>query len=218
MQDKGQTEVRCVIYDCDGVLFDSLDANGRLYNKIALATGRGPLSPEELAYCHIHTVYESITHLFRQDPESEKKALEVLKGVDLRDFIVYLIMEPHLLETLAILKEKGIKRAICTNRTTSMKHIMERFDLWPYFDTVVTALDVKHPKPHPGSVEKILEALGVDKRDVLFIGDSEVDRETALTAGVKFIAYKNKAIAVDGLINDHRDLLSFLSADSSPQG
>ncbi len=37
-----------------------------------------------------------------------------------------------------------------------MKSIMERFNLDPYFEMVVTALDVKHPKPHPESVEKIL--------------------------------------------------------------
>jgi phosphoglycolate phosphatase len=203
--------IECVIYDVDGVLFDSLDANGRLYNKIAESTGRGALTPDELRYCHTHTVYESITHLFRYDMALEKKALEFLKTVDLREFIVYLIMEPHLMETLTLLREKKIKTAICTNRTTSMSHVMDRFNLRPYFDIVVTALDVKHPKPHPGSVEKILEALHADKERTLFLGDSEIDRETALSGGVKFIAYKNPDIAVDGLINDHLDLLSFLS-------
>ena len=39
-----------------------------------------------------------------------------------------------------------------------MEYIMEKFDLNRYFDMVVTALpkDVKNPKPHPESVEKIL--------------------------------------------------------------
>jgi phosphoglycolate phosphatase len=205
--------IECVIYDVDGVLFDSLDANGRLYNKIVTSVGRGPLSPDELRYCHTHTVYEAINHLFRLDKDLERKALEFLKEVDLKEFIAFLKMEPHLMETLEALRERKIKTAICTNRTTSMKHVMDRFNLWPYFDTMVTALDVKHPKPHPGSVHKILETLNADRERTLFLGDSEVDRDTALTAGVKFIAYKNEEIAVDGLINDHLDLLGFLSAD-----
>jgi HAD superfamily hydrolase (TIGR01509 family) len=75
---------------------------------------------------------------------------------------------------------------------------------------VVTALDVKHPKPHPESVKKILDALKFDRKKTLFIGDSGVDRETALSSGVKFIAYKNKEIAEDGFIDDHRALLDFL--------
>ncbi len=72
--------VRCVIYDCDGVLFDSLEANRRLYNHIALSMGRTPLTSEELRYCHMNTVGDSIHCLFREDPETEAKASDVLEG------------------------------------------------------------------------------------------------------------------------------------------
>jgi phosphoglycolate phosphatase len=215
MTGRKKEAIECVIYDCDGVLFDSLDANNRLYNRIAAASGRGELTRDELDYCHTHTVYEAIRRLFPSDAEAEKKALEILRGIDFRDFVVFLKMEPHLIETLTALKERGIKRAICTNRTTSMKFIMEKFGLSPYFDMVVTALDVKHPKPHPESAEKILEALKTGNDAALFLGDSEVDKETAMTAGIRFIAYKNEAIAETGNINDHLDLLELLS-DARP--
>lgn len=211
-------EVDCVIYDCDGVLFDSLEANSRLYNRIVTSVGRHPLEQEELWYCHTHTVYEAIKYLCKNNGDLEKRALEVLKTIDLRDFIDFLKIEPNLIETLATLKERNIKRAISTNRTTTMKHIMEKFDLWRYFDMVVTALDVKHPKPHPESVEKILQALSLQRDKTLYIGDSEVDRETALSSGVRFIAYKNPDIAVDGFINDHLHLLDFLSAGACCRG
>ncbi len=214
MSEKPINQVRCIIYDCDGVMFDSLDANKRLYDTIAAGGGRGPLNPEELHYCHTHTVFESITHLFRANEEMKKNAFDYWKSsIDFKDFIVYLKMEPHLIETLGILKERGIKRAICTNRTTSMPHVMERFSLWPYFDLVVTALDVKNPKPHGEAVEKILDVLNVIREDTLFIGDSEVDRETARSGGVRFISYKNDRIGTHGSINDHLDLLGFLSID-----
>jgi HAD superfamily hydrolase (TIGR01509 family) len=213
-----QWNIDCVIYDCDGVLFDSLDANSRLYNHIATSIGRTGLTRDELRYCHTHTVYESINHLFRHDGILEKKALELLKTVDLRDFIVYLKMEPNLIETLVALKKLGIRRAISTNRTTSMEGIMDRFDLRPHFDMVVTALDVKHPKPHPESVKRILEKLQVDREKTLYVGDSDVDRDTAASSGVKFIAYKNREIALDGFIDSHLALLDFLSAGGHSQG
>jgi phosphoglycolate phosphatase-like HAD superfamily hydrolase len=78
---------------------------------------------------------------------------------------------------------------------------------------VVTALpkDVKNPKPHPESVEKILHALNVDGAYVLYVGDSEVDRKTASSSGVTFIAYKNADLEADGFIDDHLGLLAFLS-------
>ncbi len=205
-------DVECVIYDCDGVLFDSLDANGRLYNYIATSMGRGPLTEDEHKYCHTHTVYESIHYMFPKDETTEKRAVEFLKNkIDFKDFIIYLKMEPNLIETLDILKKRGLKRAISTNRTTSMKHIMEKFGLWPYFDMVVTALDVKSPKPDPESVGKILNELFARKDRTLFVGDSEVDRATALSSGVKFIAYKNSELTADAFIENHLALLDCLS-------
>jgi phosphoglycolate phosphatase len=207
------SKIQCVIYDCDGVLFDSLEANQRLYNDLCVSVGRPPLREREIPYVHSHTVYEAIHYLFKDDEEGEKKALEHLKKIHLRDYMIHLKMEPHLLETLELLKKKGIYRAINTNRTTSMPTIMERFNLWPYFDMVVTALDVKHPKPHPESIEKIIKALNVNREEILYVGDSEVDRQTASASKVRFVAYKNKRIVETILIQDHLELLALVSND-----
>ena len=210
-QPSANRKIQCVIYDCDGVLFDSLEANRKLYNDLAISIGRSPLQDEEVNYVHSHTVFESIHFIFRDDEVSEKKALERLKGIDFKDYIVYMKMEPHLLEALSRLKEGGVRRTINTNRTTSMKFIMERFGLWPYFDMVVTALDVKHPKPHPESIEKILTALNLNKDETLFVGDSEVDRQTAESCGVRFIAYKNREIVENIFIDDHLEVVEYVS-------
>ena len=209
------SKIRCVIYDCDGVLFDSFEANTKLYNDLCAMVGRGPLRQEEMDYVHTHTVFEAIHFIFGGRNDLEKKALEILKEkqVDLKNYINYLRMEPHLLEALGGLKEKGMLRAINTNRTTSMPYIMEKFNLWPYFEMVVTALDVKNPKPHPESIEKILAAFKLRNEEAVFVGDSEVDKRTAESSGVKFIAYKNPVIANDLFIEDHLDLLNLLLND-----
>jgi HAD superfamily hydrolase (TIGR01509 family) len=204
------SQIRCVIYDCDGVLFDSLEANGRLYSDVCVALGRPPLTQEELHYIHSHTVFEALQFITRNDPDLEEKARAILKQIDLRRYVRYLKMEPHLLEALNQLKERGILRAVNTNRTTSMPYIMEDFKLGPYFDMVVTALDVKNPKPHPESVEKILAALNLKRGEVLFVGDSDVDQGTARAAGVRFVAYKNREISDSLLIENHLDLLKII--------
>jgi HAD superfamily hydrolase (TIGR01509 family) len=201
-----------VIYDCDGVLFDSLEANTRLYNDLCARVGRYPLREDEMRYVHTHTVFEALHFIFGKENDLEKKALEILKEkqVDLKNYVNYLKMEPHLLQALEKLREKGILRAINTNRTTSMPYIMERFDLWPYFEMVVTALDVKNPKPHPESIEKIIEGLRLKKEEAVFVGDSDVDQQTAMSSGVRFVAYKNKEIANDLFIQDHLDILNMI--------
>jgi len=207
---KVEWKIRCVIYDCDGVLFDSIEANMRLYNDLCSAVGRIPLKEEEIKYVHTHTVYEAIHYIFGEESGLEKRALESLKQIDFREYIVYLKMEPHLLQILNLLKANGIIRVINTNRTTSMKHIIERFHLWPFFDMVVTALDVKNPKPHPESIEKIIQNFSLNKEETVFVGDSEVDQQTAKSAGIKFIAYKNREIVNDAFIEDHLALIHLL--------
>ena len=208
---KTSVKTRCVIYDNDGVLFDSIESNRKLYNDLCLSMGRDALREEEVQYIHSHTVYEAIHFLFGHDEGLEKKVLESMKQIDLRKYIVYLKMEPFLLHMLNLLKGNGIFRAINTNRTTSMPHIMERFGLGPFFDMVVTALDVKNPKPHPESIEKILHRFDLKKDEAVFVGDSEVDQQTAKSAGIQFIAYKNREVANDLLIEDHLDLLDLLT-------
>jgi len=88
---------------------------------------------------------------------------------------------------------------------------MERFGLRPYFDRVVTALDVKNPKPHRESVDTIVDAFNLDRKEVIFVGDSEVDQQAAESAGVQFVAYKSRNLGSNTFIDDHRDVLKLVS-------
>jgi phosphoglycolate phosphatase-like HAD superfamily hydrolase len=75
---------------------------------------------------------------------------------------------------------------------------------------VVTTRDVQNPKPHPESIEKILQNFALGKEAVLLVGDSETDRKTALAAGIAFIAYKNREIPACAHIDDHLAILNFV--------
>jgi phosphoglycolate phosphatase len=74
----------------------------------------------------------------------------------------------------------------------------------------VTALDVKNPKPHPESIEKIIAGFQLKREEAVFVGDSDIDQQTAMSSGVRFIAYKNKEIASDLFIEDHLDILNMI--------
>ncbi len=56
----GRWKIRCVIYDCDGVIIDSLDSNRLFYNTFRTRLGLPPLTAEELQYAHTHTVDEAL--------------------------------------------------------------------------------------------------------------------------------------------------------------
>jgi phosphoglycolate phosphatase len=204
-------QIRGVIYDCDGVLLDSLEANRRFYSHLCEAAGRAPLTEEDLRYVFCHTLSEAVLFLFRNRPDLEERVRNLLGRMDPMTYIEHMKMEPHVIETLEELKRRGILRALNTSRAGSLKLIFDRFGLSRHFDLIVTSLDIRHPKPHPESIEKILKTLHLSPAEALYVGDSVVDRQAADGTGVRFIAYKNREIANGLLIEDHLDLLDLLS-------
>jgi phosphoglycolate phosphatase-like HAD superfamily hydrolase len=57
--------VSVIIFDCDGVMFDSRQANVNFYNHILFHFGLPPLTNEDVEFVHMHTVVESLNHIFR---------------------------------------------------------------------------------------------------------------------------------------------------------
>lgn len=97
------------------------------------------------------------------------------------------------IEVLAKLRSLGLKIGIVTNSCTAYaKRVIEMFSLNEYIDSLVTRDDVSRPKPDPEHLLKILEALGVEASEVVFVGDHLIDALCARRCGVKFILLKNE--------------------------
>ncbi len=203
---------KAVVFDCDGVMFDSREANRAFYNHILAVFGRKELTEDELFYVHMHTVDESITHLFRGTRELEA-AQAYRCTTDYSPFIPLMIMEPGLKEFLDYLRPR-YKTGIATNRSTTMGRLLEVFGLEDRFDMVVSALDVSNPKPHPESLLRIVNRFECLPREVLYIGDSDLDRIAAEAAGVPLVAYKNEALAAAYHADSFDGIRRTLEADS----
>ena len=188
--------LKLVIFDCDGVLFDSMEANRRYYNDLRLHCGLPPMDGDELQYVHTHHVMDSVRHLFRHHPEAYEKAEAYRRQLDYTPYLRFMVMEPDLLAFLAFLRPAR-KTAISTNRTTTMASVLRLFQLEAAFDKVVTAMDVRQPKPHPEALRVILAALGCAVDEAVYIGDSTLDQEHAVGAGMRFVAFRNPDLAAD---------------------
>jgi phosphoglycolate phosphatase-like HAD superfamily hydrolase len=179
------------IFDCDGVLLDSREANRAYYNAILEEFGRGSMNDKELSFVHMHTAEESVKYLFRDDMAAQTEALVYAQAVDYTRFLDCLIMEPGVGDTIESIRPPMLT-AVSTNRSTTMSRVVEMFGLDKWFDIIVCALDVNNPKPDPEGVFKILEILGVEKDRSIYIGDSVVDEMVAYRAEIPLIAYKNR--------------------------
>ena len=199
------SKLKLVIFDCDGVMFDSKNANKMYYNKILEALGHPAMSAEELEYVHIHNVMESVRYILRHYPEDIDKAERYRADLDYHPFLQYMNMEPDLVQFLEFLTP-GYERAISTNRTTTMRDILDIFDLSRHFGKVVTAFDVKRPKPYPDALHDILGHYGFQVDEAIYIGDSTVDREHCNSVGMEMIAFKNKGLEAEYHVNSFMEI------------
>ena len=202
-------DIKIVIFDCDGVMFDTVKANTAYYNRILSHLGKPPLIPDQFDFVHMHTADESIAYL--SDNEDELKAAQnYRKIIGYDEFIRYMEIEPYLKHLLQWLKP-NYRRAIATNRSDTMPRVISEFNLEDDFDMVVTALDVENPKPAPDQLFKILNHFKINPGNALYVGDSKVDETAAKAAGVPLAAYNNHSLSADFHItslNDIKDILN----------
>jgi len=178
-----------IVFDCDGVLFDSREANVLFYNCILSNMGLGSVKPDQIEVVHMLSVRESLEFLVGREKLGE--ALAIARTIDFGLFNSYLKLEPGLKECLTFLKASQYRLAVATNRTTSTHEVLKHFGLHPFFDLIVCALDVPRPKPHSDMLEHVIKYFGVEPHQVVYVGDSIVDVECAKGCGVFFVAYKN---------------------------
>lgn len=187
-------QVKAIIFDCDGVMFNSRKANEAYYNQILKRFNKCPMNEDECNFVHMHTAEESIAYLFRDAPSLKTAAQSYRKEVSYIPFIPRMEMEPYLIPFLEYLRPT-YKTAISTNRTDTLATVLSSHGLEDYFDCVVSALDVQRPKPHPEPLHKVLSYFQIAPEEAFYIGDSEVDQATSEAAGVPLVAYKNKRLA-----------------------
>lgn len=204
----GFATLQVIIYDCDGVLIDSSLANQAFYNHILARFGRSPLTPEQWARVSPLTAADALTLLFRETPWLAE-AQEYQKSVDNTPFFPLMRVEPNLKETLTRLRPH-YRLAIASNRGKSLNPVLQHCGLAEFFEVIVSSREVREPKPHPESLERILRGFGVAPDEACYIGDSDLDREASTRAGVRFGAYRHPALAADFYLQDHLDLWRLL--------
>ena len=187
-----KSRYKVVIYDCDGVILDSIESNYVFYNSVMEFLGRPEIdrnNGEARRVLHTYSFNAVMEYFFTGDPQRED-ALRFAKTIRYRNLMPYMRIEDGFVNALDQLKGHA-SLAICTNRATSMDMIIEDFGLTGYFEYVMTASQVTNPKPHPEPLLKVLDYFGVKPGEALFIGDGEVDMQAAGSAGVPFISYKS---------------------------
>lgn len=194
--------LKLVVFDCDGVMFSSKEANRVYYNHLLENFSCPPMDEDELHYVHIQNVTESVRYIFRRYPEiSLEEVNSYRSSLDYTPFLRHMQMEPDLPDFLRLIKPK-YHTAISTNRSDTMAMVLDTFNLRSWFDIVVTALDVSRPKPDPEGMVRIMEYFQVKPDEIIYIGDSTVDQDLCAAVGVDLIAFRNPTLNARYYVED----------------
>lgn len=215
-----------IVFDLDGTLIDSAPDIRAAVNQMLAGEGLAPLD--------LATVVSFVGNGL---PKLVERAMRA-RGIDMarhaqltRATLACYAAEPAartrpypgLEPALSALRAQGHRLGICTNKPEApARDILRRLGLAGHFDAVTGGDSLDMRKPDPGPLLHSFRQLGAATG--LFVGDSEIDAETAQRAGVPFVLFTEgyrkspPEALVHGARFAHYDALPGLVAAGVAQG
>lgn len=183
-------KVKGLIFDLDGTLLDTIEDIGDSMNQVLREYGRDEFSYDEYRIKVGGGFTKLIYRCFGEDMAEEEvdEILERLEDVYQKRYMKKSAPYKNIEKLLEELEKRSIKLGINTNKKEEYSHnlIGKIFPTINFIENVGQRSDAP-TKPDPFGALKVLEALGLEKDEVLFIGDSNVDILTGKNAGIKTV-------------------------------
>lgn len=180
--------MKLIIFDFDGTLGDTRRNIVTTMQMTMAELGLPSRSDAECASTIGLPLYGCFEALF---PDTDKETLQQCTDTYRRIFQenLHTIRPktfPKVVETLHVLKEKGLTLAIASSRNhASLVELTHDLGISDVISYLVGADDVKRAKPDPEPVLNVLEALGYKANQALVVGDMDVDILMGVYAGSK---------------------------------
>ncbi|MDO4377614.1 MAG: HAD-IA family hydrolase [Erysipelotrichia bacterium] len=181
---------KLAIFDLDGTILDTLQDLADATNYVLKKNGYPLRSLEEVRQFVGNGIYMLVRRAVPKEL-SDQKVQDLTEQFKLyyKDHCkdkteAY----PGIISLLKKLKEKGIKTAVVSNKADYAVQILVQ-DFFPdLFDKAVGEKENVRKKPCPDAVNEVLRELKVVKEEAVYIGDSEVDIQTAQNAQLNCIS------------------------------
>ncbi|ANT61731.1 MULTISPECIES: phosphoglycolate phosphatase [unclassified Salipiger] len=208
--------MKSVVFDLDGTLIDSAPDLHRAANVVLRDEGLPEITFAQARSFIGHGAPVLIARVVEAvglggDPEAHERLLGKFM-TEYNHAPQLTVLYPGVMDALAQLELLGCAMGLCTNKPEAPTHIaLSHFGLTDYMRSVASGDSLPVRKPDPAPLIEVMQALGAGPG--LYVGDSEVDAETAARAGIPFAIYTEgyRKAALDELPHtyafDHWDQL-----------
>jgi len=183
------TRKKLFIFDLDGTLADAYRAIERSLNFT-----RSRIGLSKVSYKEAKSKVGRGDRIFMETffpPEKIKEALRIYRKHHKQSLKVYSKLRPYAKYILLQLKRKGKLTAIASNRPSYFTNLILRtLGIQKYFDMVLCADEIESNKPNPKILNVLIKKLAVKKSETVFVGDMDIDLETARRAAVDVVFVK----------------------------
>lgn len=191
--------IKAVIFDIDGVLLDSFEANLKFYQNLLVHYGYQPPTRKEYPALSHLSLWDTIKNLTGLTSDEDIKPIwETGKNREVK-YPIELLQLPEKAESVIAALNKNYLLGIVTSRVRkSVYEFSKLAAMKKYFPVVVSCDDTVNHKPHPEPLLLAAQKLGVKPEEAVYIGDAESDLLAARGAGMKIIIYsKNRLTNAD---------------------
>lgn len=212
--------IKCVIFDMDGVIIDSELLHKKAYFETFISLG---LDVSEDLYktltgsSTINAFQRLVAH-FKLNEDPNELVLQKRKR-----YVNFFENDPtlHLVngveEIIKYFYDKGITLVLASSSAmVNIDRVFNRFDLNKYFTAKISGADLVESKPHPEIFEKAAILGNTPKENCIVIEDSDNGVKAANDAGIFVFGYRNPLAAdqtlenADKVITNHSELKKYI--------
>ena len=183
-------ELQAILFDFDYTLADSSRGVVRCVNDALHDLGLPPAVPDAICRTIGMSLTDTLVSLAgperaSQGPEFARRFKHHADQAMADLTVLYPAVDP----VMRLLRRQGKKLGIVSTKFRyRIEGILQRDSLRDLFDVIVGGEDVAGHKPDPEGLRRAMADLHCSPPQVLYVGDSVIDAETAKRAGVSFVA------------------------------
>lgn len=175
---------KAIVFDLDGTLLDTLTDLAASTNYALRSCGMPEHSIDDVRRFVGNGVRMLMT---RAVPDGESnprfdEAFSVFRQHYMQHCLDTTCPYPGIMDALARLKEKGMMLAIVSNKMQAATEELRQHFFSQYIDVAIGESAAIRKKPAPDTVNEALRLLGICHDEAIYVGDSDVDIDTARAA------------------------------------